>query len=143
MRNLLDINVLIALLDPDHKHHDAATEWFASSIRQGWASCPITQNGCIRIMSHPKYPGSFHISEIAGRLTDAVAHPSHRFWPDDVSILNLEAIDIERLPGSKHLTDIYLIALAVHHGGRLATFDRRIPAEALTETPADHLLILF
>ena len=72
MRALLDVNVLIALLDPDHSSHRGATEWFADHVEDGWASCPLTQNGCIRIMSHPAYPHAFPINVLAQRLLSLI-----------------------------------------------------------------------
>ena len=48
MRALLDVNVLIALLDAGHVHHTRASQWLISEIGHGWASCPLTQNGCVR-----------------------------------------------------------------------------------------------
>ena len=93
MRALLDVNVLIALLDPDHSLHAAATAWFRENAREGWASCPITQNGCMRVMSHPAYPNAPPLRMIAERLAEATASPLHEFWPDDVSLLDPRVAD--------------------------------------------------
>ncbi len=79
MRALLDVNVLIALLDAAHVHHGLARRWFASHVEQGWASCPLTQNGCVRILSQPRYPNAVPVAEAALRLGEALAHPSHTF----------------------------------------------------------------
>ena len=73
MRALLDVNVLIALLDAAHVHHRLATAWLARELKFGWASCPITQLGCIRIMSQPAYPGALRTGDIATRLGEACA----------------------------------------------------------------------
>ena len=88
MRALLDVNVLISLLDADHSLHARATKWFAAHARRGWASCPITQNGCIRIMSHPTYPNALPVSAVMDRLAEASASSFHEFWADDLSLLD-------------------------------------------------------
>ena len=131
MRALLDVNVLIALLDAGHIHHRLATAWLQREIGAGWASCPITQNGCIRILSQPAYPGALPAAEVAQRLGEAAAGAEHQFWPDDVSLLEAGRFDWQRVLGPRQVTDVYLLALAVRHGGRLVTFDRRIQAGAV------------
>ncbi len=83
MRALLDVNVLIALLDSDHVLHARATQWFSSRARSGWASCPITQNGCIRIISHSAYPNAVPVAAIMERLVEATTSTLHEFWPDE------------------------------------------------------------
>jgi uncharacterized protein len=122
---LLDINVLVALFDASHLNHDAAHRWFGNTGRLSWATCPITENGFVRILSHPSYPSvQATPSEVADRLTSFASQQGHVFWPDDISLLT--ALDLEsrtRLVGSQQLTDFYLAALAQHHGGSLATFD--------------------
>ena len=142
MRALLDVNVLIALLDTDHVHHGLATSWLESEIRHGWASCPLTQNGCIRIMSQPKYPASLAAAQVADRLTEAANDPGHEFWPADIDALNGDVLDWSRVLGHRQVTDAYLLALAVHHGGRFVTFDRRIALDAVKGARAENLKIL-
>jgi toxin-antitoxin system PIN domain toxin len=131
LRSLLDVNVLIALLDADHVSHEAATRWLARHVGSGWASCPITQNGCIRIMSHPRYASPVSPALVIERLAEACAGAAHEFWPDDVTLLDPATVDRSRLHGAAQTTDSYLLALAVHHGGRLATFDRGIAVSAV------------
>lgn len=142
MRALLDVNVLIALLDADHISHSAAIGWFAANAANGWASCPITQNGCARIMSHPAYPGSYAANEIVERLRVASKDPVHEFWPDAVSLLDDQVIDTTRIHGPRQLTDVYLLALAVSRGGVLVTFDRTIAIDAVRGATADSLVVL-
>lgn len=142
MRALLDVNVLIALLDASHASHDAAMSWLATNLDAGWASCPITQNGCVRILSSPAYPNMRPIADVAGRLRDATATSAHLFWPDDVSLLDTTAIDTSRLHGARQLTDAYLLALAVRHGGRFVTFDRGVPRSAVVGASGRHLVVL-
>lgn len=142
MRGLLDVNVLIALLDEDHSLHVRATEWFATHARRGWASCPITQNGCIRIISHPGYPNSCPVNAVVERLREACETPLHEFWPDDVCLLDERSVDSTRMHGPAQITDTYLLALAVQHGGRFVTFDTAISRDAVKGASAPHLLIL-
>jgi toxin-antitoxin system PIN domain toxin len=130
MRSLLDVNVLIALLDADHSLHASAIQWFAANAKGGWASCPITQNGCVRVMSHSSYPNPLPVRAVVERLADATANALHEFWRDDVSILEGRVVDAGRIHGPRQLTDVYLLALAVGNRGRLVTFDRSIPLEA-------------
>ena len=142
MRALLDVNVLIALLDAAHLHHAVARRWLETNIAQGWASCPLTQNGCIRILSQPTYPGSQPPAAIAARLMEAAQTPWHDFWPDDLSLLEPHCLDWRHVLGSRQLTDIYLLALAVRRGGRLVTFDRAVPLEAVRKAGKEHLELL-
>lgn len=142
MRALLDVNVLIALLDPDHSLHAAATDWFAANGKEGWASCPITQNGCIRVMAHPGYPNALPVASIVGRLAEAAEEPQHAFWPDDATLLDASVVDSARIHGPGQLTDVYLLALAVKHRGRLVTFDKSIAIEAVRGAKRQHLLTL-
>lgn len=143
MLSLLDVNVLIALLDENHVHHPDASAWFADHVDQGWASCPITQNGCLRIVSHPRYPNSIEVSDAMSRLKTAVATPYHRFIPDDISLLDDNTIDHRHLLVShRQLTGAYLLALAVAHGGRLVTFDRSVPVATVPEAETTSLRII-
>jgi len=117
--------VLIALFDASHLNHDAAHRWFGDAGRQSWATCPITENGFVRVLSHPSYPSvQATPNEVADRLSAFVGQRGHVFWPDDISLLSaLDAGSRARLSGSQQVTDFYLAALAHHHGGLLATFD--------------------
>ena len=142
MRALLDVNVLIALLDADHASHDTALAWFGDHAKGGWASCPITQNGCVRIMSHPGYPHAHAVVEIVQRLKAATADRSHEFWPDSLSLLDGSVIDATRVHGPRQLTDVYLLALAVQNGGRLVTFDGSLATGAVKGATSRHLLRL-
>jgi toxin-antitoxin system PIN domain toxin len=142
VRALLDVNVLIALLDSDHASHDSAISWFSKYAQQGWASCPITQNGCIRIMSNPDYPNPLPVQAVIDHLADACHQDIHEFWSDGVSLLDSDVVDSTRIHGPRQLTDIYLLALAVQHEGRLVTFDAGIPLAAVRKATTQNLLIL-
>jgi len=139
MRALLDVNLLIALLDAAHVHHGGARTWLEANIEQGWASCPLTQNGCIRILSQTAYPGAQPPAAIATRLAEAAATHWHLFWPDDLSLLEPLRVEWRHVLGSRQLTDVYLLALAVHHGGRLVTFDRAVPLAAVPNATRAYL----
>ena len=122
---LLDANLLIALGDPNHIHHGRARGWFLSAQREGWATCPITENAFIRILGHPNYPefgGDCNDARAALRVLTSAS--GHQFWSDDLSITDSGMFP--KLAGSKLLTDVYLLGLAVHRHGEFATFDERI-----------------
>lgn len=142
MRALLDVNVLVALLDSDHLQHGAAWSWLDAHADLGWASSPTTQNGCIRVLSSPSYPGPLRPGAIIERLADAAAGDLHAFWPDDVTLLSPEVVDPARVHGPRQVTDLYLLALAVAHGGRLVTFDGRIPLSAVPSARPEHLVTI-
>lgn len=134
---LLDINILIALADPDHEHHGKAESFFLANHQRGWATCPITENGFVRIISHTSYPNGPGGTDAACTiLKQLCAYEGHRFWPDDLSLRSAPA-----LPVSKHLTDHYLLSLAMHRQGRLVTLDRHIQA-GLIPGGADAYLVI-
>jgi toxin-antitoxin system PIN domain toxin len=141
MRALLDVNVLLALLDSDHVDHRTARSWLERDIEQGWASCAITQNGFVRVVTQERYPSPVSTKEATERLRSATATRHHRFLPSDASLLD-EAILADRIHGSRQVTDVYLLALALAHGCRLVTFDRAIPRSAVVGASSEHLLTL-
>ncbi len=142
MRALLDVNVLIALLDGGHAMHSSATDWLARECSKGWASCPLTQNGVVRIMSQPNYPTPRPAALVAERLALACSASEHVFWAADVSLLAVGLIDWQRLLGHRQVTDAYLLALAVRQQGRLVTFDQRIRADRVLGAKPEHLQII-
>ena len=142
MRALLDVNVLIALLDQDHSMHEQARGWLAANARRGWASCPITQNGCVRVMSHPAYPNGLPVGAIMERLEEATGSAYHEFWADDVSLLDTRVADRTRIHGPRQLTDLYLLALAVRHRGCFVSFDSSIALAAIKGAEPKHFVIV-
>lgn len=129
---LLDVNVLIALIDPAHSHHPQAHDWFHRVGNIAWATCALTQNGVLRIIGHVRYPeGPKTPARVVSLLADLCALPGHRFWPCDYSLLDAPLVDTTRLLDSSQITDTYLLALAIKHGGKLATFDKRLVADAV------------
>lgn len=142
MRALLDVNVLVALLDGGHLHHRAAMDWLAAHARAGWASCPLTQNGCLRVLSLPAYPNPQPPAQVAERLAAAAGDRSHAFWPDSLSLLEPNRLRWERVLSTRHITDVYLLALAVQQQGCLVTFDRSVAIDAVPGAQKKHLVVL-
>jgi len=129
---LLDVNVLIALIDERHMATEAAQRWFETNHHVGWATCPITENGVLRIVGdprYPNYPGSFE--QVALTLRALRTMPGHIFWPDSISFVGTQLIETAKLPAAKHVTDSYLLALAIEHGGQLVTLDRKLATIAV------------
>src|SRR3990170_8725955 len=114
LRSLLDVNLIVALLDSKHAFHKRSHSWWASSEKLGWASCPLTENAVVRIMSHPNYDRlhKFSATAVIGQLRDFTQNTDHQFWADDVTILDDSLFDSGRIHGPKQLTDLYLLALA-------------------------------
>lgn len=142
MRALLDVNVLLALLDADHVDHERAQEWLSGEIQHGWASCALTQNGFIRVVSQPKYPSPISPFEASERLRRATSTEYHEFWPCSISFLEKRRVNSSHVHGARQVTDVYLLALAVKHGGRFVTFDRSIPQSAAPGATPKHLVVL-
>lgn len=141
-RALLDVNVLLGLLDADHVDHASAWSWFDVEAGAGWASCAITENGFVRIISQPRYPSPITPAQAVALLADTCSSGDHVFWPCDLSVLDAAVIDATRVHGSRQLTDAYLLALAVAHGGRFVTFDRRLTLAAVPGAGPEHLVVV-
>jgi hypothetical protein len=140
---LLDVNVLIALLDPAHPGHDEAHIWFSKQRRKGWATCPITLNGCVRVMSSPAYPTvEATPAQVIGHLRRLCNARDHHFWQDSLAIVDSTVFVPELVGGHGKVTDAYLLAIAVQNGGYLATFDRSIPGKAVVGAGTDHVEVL-
>lgn len=129
---LLDVNVLIALVDPAHLQHDQAHKWFARVGHKGFATCPLTENGLVRIIGHPKYPNSpGPPSAVVQSLMAIRGLSGHKFWPDKISIADDAFFASALLSSHSRVTDSYLLALAHANGGRLATMDQKLTTEAV------------
>ena len=128
--HLLDANLLIALGDPQHVHHERAQRWFHAEPGRAWATCPLTENAFLRILGSPAYPGRIGDPHLLRDLLRRMcAFPGHQFWPDTLSFCDLKKFP--QLPPSKYLTDLYLLKLAVEHRGQLASLDERIHAHSM------------
>lgn len=140
---LLDVNVLVALFRQSHIHHEVAHDWFEEQRPHGWATCPITENGFLRIVANPS------ITPEAMRSTDAIAllrrfreSGHHHFWPDRLSYCDEHLLSSAIGPGHRQVTDVYLLALARQMNGTLATFDRSIPIDAVRGARREHLTVI-
>jgi uncharacterized protein len=131
---LLDVNVLLALSDPMHVHHDVAHKWFNERGRQAWATCPLTENGFVRIASHPSYPNRpGDVTAVPAILEQFCRLEGHHFWSEHITIRDLIEPDV--IVAHSQITDIYLLGLAVHAAGKLATLNQKIPAQAVAGGP--------
>lgn len=144
MAHLYDVNALLALFDEEHEKHDLVNAWFEGNLDQGWASCPLTQNGYLRVRSQPSYPRPLNLAEAYEQLLDATSSEHHKFIADDISLLDDALVHFRDLAGPRQLTDVYLLALAVAHDTRLVTLDRRIPLmmNAVRGATEDHLAVI-
>lgn len=142
-RALLDVNVWIALLDDAHQFSEEANA-FIEAPEARIATCPLVENGVIRIMAMPSYGrgGGVPMIQVRQRLQEACASLDHAFWPDDVSLRDDALVDFSRVQGHQQVTDLYLLALAVRHGGRLVTFDRAVALSSVRGATPEHLLVL-
>ncbi|OBF84513.1 ribonuclease [Mycobacterium sp. 852002-51163_SCH5372311] len=141
-RALLDVNVLVALLDSDHVDHQRVRRWVGAEIGHGWASCAITQNGFVRLISQPRYPSPVPPAQAIRKLANAAATEYHEYWTCSVSLLDDELIDYSRLHGHRQVTDAYLLALATANGGRFATLDQSIPIDAVRHASTRNLALI-
>jgi len=142
MRALLDVNVLLALFDPGHLFHRRSRQWWRENRDDGWASCPLTENGYLRIVSQKSYPRSIRLADALLQLRAWAAPPRHAFWPDDISLLDATRFDHGRLLGPKQITDVYLLALAVKNGGRLVTLDRGLAVASVAGAKGENLVTI-
>ena len=142
LRSLFDVNFLIALLDNSHIHHARAVDWFSQNASGGWASCPITQNGCIRIMSNPRYQNPTSVQDVIRRLSKATNTYGHEFWSDSVSLFEPNLVDWGKVLSCRGITDAYLLALAVKNNGRLVTFDQGINVRFVVGAKTENLEIV-
>jgi toxin-antitoxin system PIN domain toxin len=122
--SLLDVNALIALAWDSHIHHVRMREWFAANASQGWATCPITESGFVRVSTNPKVlPTAIGVAEARRVLTALRAAEGHRFLVDDVSLVD---DDVPAIAGHRQVTDAHLMTLARRRGVRLVTFDAAV-----------------
>lgn len=136
---LLDVNVLVALAWPNHVHHEAAHRWFRKARSGGWATCPLTQTGFVRVSSNERVlPDARSPGEAIAVLEKITLVPGHVFWSDDVSLCASKFVSRNRLVGYRQVVDAHLLALALGRGGLLATFDRGVLEIVPDSVPAVH-----
>lgn len=134
MAALLDVNALLALLDSDHVSHSVMQNWFLRHLKRGWATCPLTENGFVRVLSQAAYPsGQRSPSEALQALSDlkSAFEENHEFWADDVTLTDHSLFDYTLIAGSKQVADVYLLGLTARHKGRLVSFDRSLTWKAV------------
>ena len=140
---LLDVNLLVALFDPDHVHHELAHDWFADNHASGWATCAVTENGFVRVLANPGYgAGISRPAELVHRLHLFCASGHHVFWADSISLQDKKIFNPAFIRGHRQVSDVYLLGLAKKMGGCLATFDRSIPLGAVIGATRDTLAIV-
>jgi uncharacterized protein len=142
VRALFDVSVLIALFQPNHVHHETAHRWWGENKPLGWATCPITENGFVRIISQPKYPVPQTVSGAITLMSLAQRDSDHEFWPDTLSILDKMSISADALSNHAQITGTYLLALAIKNKGRLVTLDQNLKTSAVSGFIAKHLVTL-
>lgn len=142
MRSLFDVNFLVAMFDEDHVHHERAHQWWDANRADGWASCPLTQNGFVRVLSQSTTRTKVSPPAALELLRTATGEEGHVFWPDDISLVEIRRFNSTRILGPKQLTDIYLLGLAVKNGGRLTTFDRSISRSAVVGAELHSLVVV-
>lgn len=139
---LLDANLLIALLDPRHVHHSSVSAWFVAHHREGWATCPLTENAVVRVVGNPKYPnGPQDTHVVREALFQLCLQPGHQFWPDSISLV--ERSKFRLLPSAKHLTDFYLLALATDRKATFTSLDQRIDANLVSGGKGTYEILRF
>jgi uncharacterized protein len=140
---LLDVNVLIALVWPPHEAHPRAQRWFAKNASQGWATCAMTQAGFVRILSNPAFSHrAVSPRDALDVLSGSLQHPAHHFWTEDIGVTEALAPFGGRLLGHRQITDAYLLGLAIHKKGRLATLDASLSSLLLEQSAARTRLVL-
>lgn len=126
---LLDVNVLVAMMWPAHEAHNEVQEWFRRHGRTGWATCPLTQVGFVRITSNPAFSSdAVTPQEAVTLLRSNLRHPAHQFWPDEIGFADAASPFQKQLFGYRQVTDAYLLGLVIHKKGKLVTLDEGIPA---------------
>lgn len=140
MAFLLDVNAFIALLDSDHVHFETMHRWFAIHSSEGWSTCPITENGVVRVLSQPAYPSGHRrpdeVLEVV-RSLKASHSKTHEFWADEISLTEETLFRPRYIVSSRQVTDVYLLGLAAKHGGKLVSFDQSLPWQAIHEGTAN------
>lgn len=134
MTALLDVNALIALVDSDHVHHARMRKWFLGRAGERWATCPLTENGMVRVLSQPAYRSGQRTPAEAIDVLNALKaafESTHEFWADGISICDRTLFEQALIAGARQVTDVYLLGLAAERGGVLVSFDRAVAWQAV------------
>ncbi len=143
MRHLLDVNVWVALLDEAHVHHAQALA-FMERRRVKIATCPLVENGVIRILNLPGYSklGPAGFEPVQRKLQQICTDMDHEFWPDSLSLRTESRINWSRVLGHNQITDVYLLALAVANRGCLVSLDHRVALSTVIGAGSSNLMLL-
>jgi toxin-antitoxin system PIN domain toxin len=129
---LLDVNVLVALFHAGHVHHEIVHDWFTDNAATGWASCPLTEGGMLRILGNPARVGEYlPLPSLRDSLDTFCRNSAHTFWADALSVRDAGIFNVEAIRGHQQLTDAYLLGLAVTQGGRFVTLDQGVALAAV------------
>jgi uncharacterized protein len=140
---LLDVNVLIAAAWPTHQAHQKVQEWIGRHAKEGWATCPFTETAFVRILSNPAFsPSAVTPADALALLRANLQHPAHRFWEDDVSLIQAVGPLSDRLVGHQQVSDAYLLGLVIHRKGKLATLDRGVLTLLEEKSPDRHRVVI-
>ena len=142
MRALFDVNALLAMVDQEHTFHPTVRTWWKANAEGGWATCAITENGFVRIMSQPHYSNPAPTIDAIELLAMGLEEAGHAFWPANISITDDGLFERKHILGPNQITDVYLLGLAVENDGRFVTFDRSLPLRAVRGAEAKHLVVL-
>jgi len=139
---LLDVNVLVAMSWPQHSFHATALRWITRHGREGWATCPFTQAGFVRIISNPAFSrDALEPQQALSLLRANLQHPAHRFWPDALGVYDALS-KVRPITGHNQTTDAYLLALAISRRARLVTLDQSIAKLIPDHAPEDSVVAL-
>ena len=142
-RALLDVNILVALFEPDHPYHETAHEWFADHHENGWATCALTQNGFVRVLANPRQGAAMNRAvTLVTHLAQFCASKHHVFWHDSVALTDQRLFNLSSIRAHRQLGDVYLLGLAKSMGGYLATFDAGIPLGAVIGATRDTIAVI-
>jgi uncharacterized protein len=134
--------MLLALFDDNHVYHRLAENWWDEHRTDGWASCPTTQNGFLRVISKPIYKHPIKLADALLLLRSQIELSDHELWPESLSLLDASVFNHGYILGPNQITDAYLLALAVENNGQLVTFDRGIPLNAVHRAEQRHIVVL-
>ena len=130
---LLDVNVLVALFQPEHVHHDLAHDWFAEHRQDGWATCPVTEAGVVRLLANPRFhQGAIGVTAVVEKLRRLQSDRFHHWWEANISLADPRLFQLTAIRGHRQVTDVYLAGLAHSRNGTLVTFDGAVQWSAIT-----------
>jgi toxin-antitoxin system PIN domain toxin len=141
-KHLLDVNVVIALVEPGHQHFQRAQKWFSSFTKGTWGLCPLTEAAFLRITTNPAFqPGPRSMQQAIAVLQMMKSHPRHLYWNIGDSWVDITTPFARRILGHQQVTDAFLLGLAIKEDGVLVTFDRGLGYLAASEFEKNLLVL--